>query len=166
MAEPYLGEIKLFAGNFAPLGWATCDGQQLQIADFSALFNLLGTMYGGDGVNTFNLPDLRGRVPLHLGNGYIQGSPGGTEIIILTTAQLPAHSHQLTASSAANSNAPTGKLLATSSGEQPYVATGAPVAMQPNAITMTGGNLPHDNLQPFLVITFIIALEGIYPSQN
>jgi microcystin-dependent protein len=166
MGTPYLGEIKLFAGTYAPQGWATCDGQTLPISDYSALFSLLGTTYGGDGQTTFNLPDLRGRVPLHLGNGYIQGGLGGTETVSLTAAQLPAHTHTLVATGTPNGKIPTGNVLAKSDGESPYLQSGTPVAMQANAISSTGGSLPHDNLQPFLVITFIIALEGVYPSQN
>ncbi|SRR5579871_3036194 len=166
MATPYIGEIKMFAGNFAPVGWAMCDGALLPIDQYSALYQLLGTTYGGDGQTNFQLPDLRGRVPLHLGNGYVQGQPGGVESVTLLSGNLPSHTHQLTASNTANNSTPTGKLLAQAGGEGPYTPPGTPVAMQAGSIASTGGSQPHDNMQPYLVITFIIALEGIYPSQN
>lgn len=179
MAEPFIGQIILFAGNFEPRGWAFCNGQLLSIAQNTALFSLLGTTYGGNGQTTFALPDLRGRVPLHFGQGpglsdYILGESGGAEQVTLTQGQMPAHSHQafstLNASNAADdSTDPTGRVLAVANrgvynSQTPNVSMAA--AAISTTVASTGGNQPHDNRQPYLAINYIIALEGIYPSRN
>ena len=170
--DPYLGEIRIFGGNFAPLGWAFCAGQLLPIAQYDALFSLLGTTYGGDGQTTFGLPDLRGRAPIHAGQGpgltnRTPGEMGGSEATTLTQAQLPAHTHvPLASPDAGTSTGPTdGVWAASSTGDKQYAA--APdTAMNPATISATGGNQPHENRQPFLAANFIIALEGIYPPRS
>ncbi len=166
MSNPYLGEIRLFAGNFAPNGWALCQGQTLPISGNDALFALIGTTYGGDGVNTFSLPDLRGRVPVHVGSGYALGQNGGEESVTLTAAQLPAHTHvpQATSSSAASPD-PGGNVWATAS-DTPYSAGTPTAAMNPQTVGSAGGSQPHDNMLPFVALNFIIALNGVYPSQT
>ena len=173
MSESFLGEIRMFAGNFAPRGWAFCNGQILSIADNSALFALLGTTYGGDGQNTFALPDLRGRAPLHQGQGpglpdVILGEQGGEENVTLQTNQLPAHTHQMNVVGGSGDQAsPTNHLLATApTGLGNVYGSNTDTLISAKAITPTGGSQPHDNLQPFLTINFIIALEGIFPSRN
>jgi microcystin-dependent protein len=171
MTDPFIGEIRGFGGNFAPRGWSLCQGQPLSIAQNSALFSILGTTYGGDGVTTFALPDLRGRVPIQQGTGpglsnYALGQQTGTETVTLNTTQMPSHNHALLASGedAGNKN-PSGQVLATTT-TPAYVATPIDVVMNPLAINNTGGNQPHNNLQPLLAINFIIALVGIFPSRN
>jgi microcystin-dependent protein len=167
MSEPYVGEIRLFAGNFAPLNWAFCDGQLLSIAENVVLFELIGTTYGGDGQSTFQLPDLRGRVPVHQGNGYVQGQSGGQETVTLSGAQMPAHSHAMQASTspASATQGPTGVLG--SSAAMHLYGTGAPnMAMDANAITQAGGGQPHENMPPFVALNYIISLFGVFPSQN
>jgi microcystin-dependent protein len=167
MSEPYVGEIRLFAGSFAPVGWAFCDGQTMAIASNEVLFNLVGTTYGGDGQSTFALPDLRGRVPVHQGNGYVQGGSGGAETVTLTAAQLPAHRHAMLASTTAASAAHGPSEVLGSSAAMRLYGTGTPsMAMDPNAITPAGGGQPHENMPPFVALNYIIALYGIYPSQN
>ena len=179
MTEPYIGEIRMFGGNFAPRGWAMCDGQLLSIAENDVLYTLLGTTYGGDGQNTFGVPDLRGRTPSHQGtkNGqtYVIGQPGGTESVTLTTAQLPAHTHPFLAASTAGAvGVPTtatmisdqGPAGTTIFGYTPFNASNAQVTLTAASTTPTGGNQPHDNMQPYVGINFIIALNGIFPSQN
>lgn len=172
MSDPFIGEIRMFAGNFAPQGWATCDGQLMAIAQNDALFSLVGTTYGGDGQTTFGLPDLRGRLPLHMGQGpglsnYPIGQSAGSESVTLTSPQLPAHSHTLLASGAAANNAsPLGSLTAASSSSSIYGNAAPAVTMRADAVAPAGGSQPHDNLMPFLCLNFIIALEGIYPSRN
>jgi microcystin-dependent protein len=168
--DPILGTIIMFAGNFEPRGWAFCNGQTLGIAQNSALFSLLGTMYGGDGVTTFQLPDLRGRVPMHPGNGNgltprVQGEMPGTETVTLTQAQMPQHSHDLNVSNIPGDNdRPSGDYLARS---QIYSANGTVLAtLNPLTLSAAGGNQPHANIQPSLCVQFIIALEGIFPSRN
>ena len=170
MSEPYIGEIRMFGGNFAPVGWSFCDGSTLSIAQYDALFNLIGTTYGGDGVNTFNLPDLRGRVPVHQGAGsqgsYTIGQNGGSETVTLNTSQLPAHSHGAQAQSGqGNQQAPAGGVWAASILNQ-YSTNAANAAMNPQSMAMAGGNQPHENMLPFQCISFIIALNGIYPTQG
>jgi microcystin-dependent protein len=167
MAQPYVGEIRMFAGNFAPAGWMFCEGQLLPISENETLFQLIGTTYGGDGQSTFALPDLRGRLPLHQGNGFILAETGGAEEITLTAQQIPAHSHPLigTTSSASTPN-PQNALPATGLISELYWndvpdANGAPQAVSP-----TGGSQPHTNFQPYLCIDFIISLFGIFPSQT
>lgn len=165
MSQPFIGEIRMFPGNFAPLGWAICDGTLLAISQNSALFQLIGTTYGGDGQNTFALPDLRSRVPVHQGAGFVQGQSAGAESVTLTVSQIPAHTHVALASSAAGaSQDPTGGVWANWTGSQ-YSDQGANASMSPAAITSAGGSQPHDNMPPFLAINFIISLFGIFPSQ-
>jgi len=165
MGNPYVGEIRLFAGNFAPAGWAFCDGQLLPISENETLFNLIGTTYGGDGQSTFALPDLRGRVPLHQGNGVILAEQGGAESVTLTIAQIPAHAHGFMASSApANSPNPGGHVLAETLTTTPYYSGPPAVALAPASVLNSGGSQPHDNLQPYLCLNYIISLFGIFPS--
>jgi microcystin-dependent protein len=167
MSQPYVGEIRLFAGNFAPLNWAFCDGQLMSIADNIVLFELIGTTYGGDGQSTFQLPDLRGRVPVHQGNGHVQGESGGQETVTLTAAQMPAHGHAMYASTAAASatQGPSG-VLASSAAMRLY-GSGAPnMAMDPNALAQAGASQPHENMPPFVALNYIISLFGVFPSQN
>jgi microcystin-dependent protein len=167
MAEPFVGEVRLFAGNFAPQGWAFCDGQLLSIADNDVLFALVGTLYGGDGQNTFALPDLRGRVPVHQASGYTIGQQGGSESVALAASQMPRHTHAMMASTLAASTAHGPAEVLGSSPTMNLYGTGAPnMAMDPNAITPAGGNQPHDNMPPFVAMNYIIALFGIFPSQN
>jgi microcystin-dependent protein len=166
MAQPYVGEIRLFAGNFAPAGWEFCAGQLLPISEYETLFQLIGTIYGGDGQSTFALPDLRGRVPIHQGNGYILAETGGAEEITLTVNQIPAHSHALLASSGnASSASPQNGVLAQPSSVDLYRPAATPNSnMSPNVIGAVGGSQPHTNMQPYLGISFIISLFGIFPS--
>lgn len=166
MAQPYVGEIRMFAGNFAPAGWMFCEGQLLPISENETLFNLIGTTYGGDGESTFALPDLRGRIPLHFGNGFILAETGGAEEVTLTVQQIPAHSHSLLATGAsANSTDPTNRVLAKPS-KNLYRTTPPSNPMLPQAVGSTGGSQPHSNFQPYLCIDFIISLFGIFPSQT
>ncbi|MBA6155605.1 phage tail protein [Tenacibaculum sp. S7007] len=174
--EPFLAQIIMFGGNFAPRGWAFCDGQLLPIASYSALFSIMGTTYGGDGRTTFALPDLRGRAPIHEGHGpglpsnYKAGQKGGVESVTLNTTQIPSHSH--TAST--HATAPVGRGEGTTSPVEAYPAEGGSYAsvnnvlMANNTVTIgnTGGNLSHENRQPFLVTNYIIALQGIFPSRS
>jgi microcystin-dependent protein len=167
MSEPFVGEIRLFAGNFAPLNWAFCDGQLLSIAQNEVLFQLIGTTYGGDGQSTYALPDLRGRVPVHQGNGYVQGQSGGQETVTLTGAQMPAHSHAMYASGAPASATHGPSEVLGSSATMNFYGSGAPnMAMDPNALTPAGGGQPHDNMPPFVALNYIISLFGVFPSQN
>ena len=171
MADPFIGEIRMFAGNFAPVGWAFCDGQLQSIANNTALFALIGTYYGGDGVNTFALPDLRGRVPIAQGTGAVLtarviGERVGTETVTLTSAQMPAHTHtQIASSSPASTSAGPSGMPATPASAAIYGAT-------PNtdfaaaAVAGAGGGQPHDNMAPFTALNFIIALYGIFPTRN
>lgn len=162
MSNPYIGEIRMFGGNFAPNGWAFCDGQLLPISENDALFTLLGTTYGGDGQETFALPNLQSRVPMHA-NGSNLGEMAGVEQVTLTTQQTPVHNHVLTASEAgAAALAVEGNLPAEAS-KRFYLSPGTPVAMSASAIAPAGGSQPHDNMQPFLAISFIISLFGIFP---
>ena len=178
MSNPFLGEIRMFAGNFSPRGWAFCAGQLLSIAQNDALYALLGTTYGGDGQNTFGVPDMRGRLPINQGTGpglstYVIGQMSGSETVTLTVQQMPAHSHSLSATTAtANQPAPTttsfpATLLGTA---ELYAIPGAnPLkqgALNANSISSAGGNQPHNNLMPILAVNFIIALEGVFPSRN
>jgi microcystin-dependent protein len=165
MAQPYVGEILMFAGNFAPAGWMFCEGQLLPISENETLFNLIGTTYGGDGQSTFALPDLRGRLPVHMGNGFILAETGGAEEITLTVNQIPAHSHPLLASSASGTVVtPVNNLLAESVSINPYLQDQANSNMNPAAVSAVGGSQPHTNFQPYLCIDFIISLFGIFPS--
>jgi len=163
MAQPYVGEIRMFAGNFAPAGWMFCQGQLLPISENETLFQLIGTTYGGDGQSTFALPDLRGRLPLHQGNGFILAETGGAEEITLTVNQIAAHSHPLIATGgSANSTDPTGRLAAKPS-KNLYRPGAAPNPMAVQAVSGTGGSQPHTNFQPYLCVDFIISLFGIFP---
>ena len=168
MATPYLGEIRMVSFSTPPAGWALCNGQLLVPGQNQALFSLLGTTYGGDGVNTFALPDLRGRVPIHRGNGHTVGEKAGQAASTLTIAQMPAHTHVAQASGAnANANAASGSLLAVSQGliylnpnqQSPNLTT-----INPQTVASVGGGQPHPNEQPYLTVTFMIALQGIFPS--
>jgi microcystin-dependent protein len=167
MAQPYVGEIRMFAGNFAPAGWMFCEGQLLPISEYETLFNLIGTTYGGDGQSTFALPDLRGRVPIHMGNGFTLAETGGAETILLTTQQIPAHSHHLLAStSLATDSDPQNHLLAQTRAVDLYTFNAPSTSLSANAIGSTGGSQPHTNFQPYLCVDFIISLFGIFPSQT
>jgi microcystin-dependent protein len=167
MAQPYVGEIRMFAGNFAPAGWMFCEGQLLPISEYETLFNLIGTTYGGDGQSTFALPDLRGRVPLHFGNGFTLAETGGVETVTLTVSQIPAHTHALLASSSpGTSNTPVGNLTAESASINTYIQDVTNSNMSPSAVTSVGGSQPHNNFQPYLCVDFIISLFGIFPSQT
>ena len=167
MAQPYVGEIRMFAGNFAPAGWMFCEGQLLPISEYETLFNLIGTTYGGDGQSTFALPDMRGRIPIHMGNGFTLAATGGAEQITLTTQQIPAHNHPLLASNAnAAASTPTNNLTGQTGATQIYREVNPGTAMSGLAITSTGGSQPHTNFQPYLCVDFIISLFGIFPSQT
>ena len=165
MAQPYVGEIRMFAGNFAPAGWMFCEGQLLPISENETLFQLIGTTYGGDGESTFALPDLRGRVPLHQGNGFILAETGGAEEITLTVNQIPAHSHPLLASTATGDQINLqNALTANSNGAIPYIEDPPSVNMNAADVGPVGGSQPHTNFQPYLCVDFIISLFGIFPS--
>ncbi len=167
MSQPYVGEIRMFAGNFAPAGWMFCEGQLLPISEYETLFNLIGTTYGGDGQSTFQLPDLRGRLPMHQGNGFTLAETGGVETVTLSVTQIPAHSHPYLATvNFTNSGGPTGNLVGQIAGGavKLYSGVSPSAAMSPNSIGATGGSQPHDNFQPYLCISFIISLFGVFPS--
>jgi microcystin-dependent protein len=167
MGQPFIGEIRMFAGNFAPAGWAFCEGQPLPISENDVLFQLIGTMYGGDGESVFNLPDLRSRVPIHAGNGFTQAGTGGAEEVTLTVNQIPSHSHPLIASTAVGTAAsPQGNVLAASGSSNVYRPAPGAAALAPEAVGSAGGSQPHTNLQPYLGMNFIISLFGIFPTQN
>ncbi len=173
MSSPYVGEIRIFAGNFAPVGWAFCQGQLLAISENDTLFALIGTTYGGDGQSTFALPNLSSRVPIHMGtdpngNPYTIGQMGGVETVTLTASQIPAHSHVPQASSGAGtSGSPGGNVWAASNNLGQY-APGDTVnaLMAADSLGATGGSQPHDNIVPFVAVNFIISLFGIFPTQN
>jgi microcystin-dependent protein len=154
----------MFGGNFAPAGWKFCEGQLLPISENETLFQLIGTTYGGDGESTFALPDLRGRLPVHQGSNFVMGEMGGVESVTLTTAQIPVHGHALLASKAAGGSNPDGAVLATSTAIDLYRETAATQALAPQAIAPVGGSQPHENLHPYLCVSFIISLFGIFPS--
>jgi len=167
MAQPYVGEIRIFAGNFAPAGWMFCEGQLLPISENETLFQLIGTTYGGDGQSTFALPDLRGRIPLHFGNGFTLAETGGVETVTLTVPQIPVHSHALLASTAAGTlNSPGGNVIAASATVTVYIEDVTDANMSSNSIGAVGGSQPHNNFQPYLCVDFIISLFGIFPSQT
>lgn len=167
MSQPYVGEIRMFGGNFAPAGWMFCEGQLLPISENDTLFQLIGTTYGGDGQSTFALPDLRGRVPVHQGSGYVLGETGGAEQVTLTAQQMPPHVHpQLANSGAATQNAPSGNVLAASATTDVYVPSGPFAALNAGVVGPAGGSQPHSNLQPYAVVSFIISLFGVFPPQN
>jgi microcystin-dependent protein len=165
MGQPYVGEIRMGGWNFNPQGWAFCDGSLLSIAQNDVLFNLIGTTYGGDGQNTFALPNLLGRIPMHAGNGYVLGQSGGSETEALTVAQIPAHAHTLTAQTPpGNQMTPQGGVWARSSLEQ--FAPGAPSGSMSGTLLQSGGDQPHSNMPTFLGLNFVISFFGIFPSQN
>jgi microcystin-dependent protein len=166
MSQPYIGEIRIFAGNFAPVGWAICDGTLLAISQNAALFNLIGTTYGGDGQNTFALPDLRSRVPIHQGAGLILSEKGGAETVVLNSSQIPAHTHIPVGSSTdGTTQTVPGNTWANWTGSQ-YGTQPPNGLMDPGALSPAGGSQPHDNMAPFLAVNFIISLFGIFPSQT
>jgi microcystin-dependent protein len=167
MSEPFLAEIKIMSFNFAPKGWAMCNGQLLPINQNQALFSLLGTTYGGNGQTTFALPDLRSRVPVYVGNGLILGERAGEEAHTLIVSEMAAHNHFVNAvSPTANAPAIPNDVLATADGAVYAPATSGLVAMDPSTIGATGGSQPHTNIQPYLTLNFCIALQGIFPSRN
>lgn len=170
MSDPFVAEIRMFGGNFAPNGWAFCDGQLLPIAQNTALFSLLGTTYGGDGKSTFGVPDLRGRAPMHHGQGQgltnrVLGESGGAESVTLTAAQIPSHTHNValpSVNTAATTSDPQNNLPARTP-ENTYASTGTAVDMASATSGNSGGSQQHNNLQPYLTVSFIIALQGIFP---
>jgi len=168
MSSPFIGEIRMFAGNFAPVGWAFCDGSLIPISENDALFNLIGTTYGGDGQSTFALPNLQSRVPIHVGPGFALAQTGGAETVTLTTSQIPAHSHVPQCNSGAGGQqSPANGVWATpATGGTVYDNGNPALAMAPAAVGSTGGSQPHDNMVPFLVVNFILSLFGIFPSQT
>lgn len=176
MSSPFLGEIRMFAGNFAPEGWAFCDGRLMPISENDALFTLLGTTYGGDGEQTFALPNLGGRIPVSAGTNpttgatYMCGQMAGTESVTLTTQQLPLHSHAAFGSvDPATSNTPQANVPAstpTAAGQLPYGTDPPPAGLASSSISPAGGSQPHENCQPFLTVSFIISLSGIFPTQS
>jgi microcystin-dependent protein len=167
MSEPFLAEIKIVGFTFAPRGYALCDGQLLPISQNQALFALLGTTYGGDGRTTFALPDLRGRVPVHEGDGYSLGIRSGQEGIALSLNELPAHLHRAEASNSdATQNAPQGNVWAAKRSGTNYGTAPPNTALSPESISTVGGGQPHNNMQPYLVLNFVIALQGLFPSRN
>lgn len=164
MAEPYLGEVRIFPLNYAPRGWLSCEGQVLQIQQYQALYSLLGTVYGGDGRTTFALPDLRGRVPIHVSSSLSLGTKAGEAAHTLTVNEMPQHTHQAYGSSIpASATSPQGNVWAQ---KDNLYATGPTVAMNQAAISATGGGQAHDNMQPYLAVRFCIATQGIYPTRD
>ncbi len=165
LTECYVGEIRLFAGNYAPQGWMFCEGQLLEISENESLFYLIGTTYGGDGEWTFALPDLRGRVPIHEGNGYILAEGGGDETVTLLVSQIPAHSHSLIGTSAvAWEETPGGRLLAESRTTDLYSTQSPATSLGPASIGAFGGSASHENMMPYIAVHYIIALSGVFPS--
>lgn len=172
MSDPFLGEIRMVGFDFAPSGWAFCNGALQPISQNTVLFNLIGTTYGGDGQQTFALPNLSGRIPVHHGQGpglslYDMGQLGGSERVTLTEQQMPSHAHSVAAASAGTRmEAPSGNVLASGEADVYTHDASTPATMSANTVGTTGGNQPHENLQPFLAVNFIISLQGIYPPQN
>jgi microcystin-dependent protein len=173
MADPFLGEIRMFCGNFAPIGWALCQGQLLSISQNTALFSILGTTFGGNGTTTFGLPDLRGRVPINFGQGpglssYNLGEMSGSENVTLLASQMPAHTHAVGAvtGNQGSTSHPNGQYLASSGSAVIYNSGPPDSAMNAGMNQSAGGSQPHSNIQPFLCVNFIIALQGIFPSRN
>jgi microcystin-dependent protein len=173
VSQPFVAEIRMFAGTFAPRGWAMCNGQIMAISQNTALFSLLGTTYGGNGVSNFALPNMQGNVPVHFGQGpglspYVEGETGGTQLVTLLSTQMPAHNHPVNCSTQpADQPSPGGFIWAAEPTGlvNPYT-TGAPNVAMAGATSAAGGNQPHNNLMPYLVVTFIIALQGVFPSRN
>lgn len=172
MANPYIGEIRIFGGNFAPLGWMFCEGQLVQISDYDTLFNLIGTTYGGDGQQTFALPDLRGRLPVHQGTGAglspaHLGQTGGVESVTLSVNQIPVHTHPFVATlNTGNQSNPSGSVTSQSPNIKPYIQDVPDANLAANALLVSGGSQPHENRMPFQCVSFIISMFGIYPSQT
>ncbi|HEY1189378.1 MAG TPA: tail fiber protein [Gemmata sp.] len=173
MADPYIGEIRLFGGNFAPVGWAFCNGQLLPISQYDVLFALIGTTYGGDGQSTFGLPNLQGRLSVHQGTlagggTYVLGQSAGSETITLSSGQIGPHTHAANAGGAAGTGTPAGNLLGATGSQARYLppGTGPTVPLSPQSIQPAGNGLPHENMMPYLCVSFIIALQGIFPTQN
>jgi microcystin-dependent protein len=171
MAEPYLGEIRMFAGNFTIAGWQMCNGQLLAISQFAALFSILGTTYGGNGTSTFALPNLQGRVALHQGTGlglstYVIGETGGTENVTLISTQMPQHSHQINANAGGNQVSPANNFPGNEATPIKIYSTVGPVQMNAGVVAIAGGSQPHPNIQPYLCVTFLIAMSGIFPTRN
>jgi len=174
VGQPYIGEIRMFGGNFAPAGWAFCNGATIPISENDALFTLIGTTYGGDGQETFQLPDLQGRLPMHAGQGpglsqnYQLGETGGTEEVTLTIQQMPIHSHPMIASiNVAQDTSPSNKIIGQiGGGALPYIQDTPDSNLSPQAVTTVGGSQPHTNFQPYLCVSFIISLFGVFPSQT
>jgi microcystin-dependent protein len=168
MAQPYVGEIRMFGGNFAPAGWLFCEGQLLPISENETLFQLIGTTYGGDGESTFALPDLRGRIPIHQGNGFGLADTGGAEEITLTIQQIPVHTHAVLATNnTATGTVPNNSQILSASTEVtvlPYGTDAPNVSLSPQSVSPVGGSQPHTNFQPYLCVDFIISLFGIFPS--
>ena len=165
MAQPYVGEIRMFAGNFAPAGWMFCEGQLLPISENETLFQLIGTTYGGDGESTFALPDLRGRTPIHVGSGHTLGERGGEQAHTLSIAEIPTHTHVFNASQS-NANIPTPGNSFFGTSNNMYAAATNLTSINTGTITNTGGSQAHLNMEPFLTLSFCIALQGIFPSPN
>jgi microcystin-dependent protein len=169
MAQPYVGEIRMFAGNFAPAGWLFCDGQLLPISENETLFQLIGTTYGGDGEDTFALPNLQGRIPIHQSTTYVLAETGGVESVTLTVQQIPTHSHTVLGSnSAGGSTSPSGSVFARNASADAY-SSDTSIGLSPlnsAVIVPIGGSQPHENMAPFLCVNFIISLFGIFPSQS
>jgi microcystin-dependent protein len=174
VGQPYIGEIRMFGGNFAPAGWMFCQGQTLPISENDALFTLIGTTYGGDGQETFQLPDLQGRLPMHAGKApsgsqtYQLGETGGVESVTLTTQQIPIHTHPMVGSiNVAQDTSPSGKVVGQiGGGALPYIQDSTDTNLNQNAVTPVGGSQPHDNFQPYLCVSFIISLFGVFPTQT
>ena len=167
MSQPFVGEIRMFGGNFAPAGWMFCDGQLLPISENETLFNLIGTTYGGDGQSTFALPDLRGRLPLHMGGGFTLAETGGAEIVTLTVNEIPAHTHNALGSTNTGTGAsPANNVLSNLTGatNSAYGTDAPKTNLSPLSISSVGGSQPHNNFQPYLCVDFIISLFGIFPS--
>ncbi|SDE06836.1 phage tail protein [Aquimonas voraii] len=165
MAQPYVGELRIFAGNFAPAGWMFCEGQLLSISENETLFQLIGTTYGGDGQSTFALPDLRGRIPIHQGNGFVLAETGGVEEVTLNINQIPSHSHPLLGSTdPATTTEPRLNVIGTPASATPLFAAPPNLSLSGNSISPVGGSQPHNNMQPYLCVNFIISLFGIFPS--
>lgn len=166
MSTPFLSEIKLVSFNFAPKGWAECNGQLLPINQNQALFSLLGTTYGGNGQTNFALPNLKGEVPIHVGNGFTLGQTGGTETVTINAQTMPSHNHTLSGTNNAAAGDDATNSIYAQAGGNTYAAYSSPTPMGAQAIGNTGGSQPHTNLMPFLVLNFVIALQGIFPSPN
>lgn len=176
MSSPYVAEIRMFAGNFAPRNWALCNGQLMAISQNTALFSLIGTYYGGNGQTNFALPDLQGRAPMHWGNGaglsqYVIGETAGESSVTLLTTEMPAHTHSISGANIANSApgaTPASNTLFTNSSPNGVyaAAVGTPVTLAPQSISTAGGSQPHNNTQPYLAVTFIICLQGVFPARN